>query len=91
MLISRRRAYKDLFEGEIAENADETTALPLQTIHVNPSVSPYTGTMDPIPVDKFSKHVQKMHANDDYLFSEEYNVSVMSREVAAPSYDGGAL
>ena len=33
--------------------------------------------MDPIPLDKFKDHVQKMHANDDYLFSEEYNVSVM--------------
>lgn len=39
------------------------------------SVMPAVGTMDPIPVLHFKAHVNKMHANDDYLFSEEYAVS----------------
>lgn len=33
------------------------------------------GTLEPIPVSHFKAHVSKMHANDDYLFSEEYAVS----------------
>ena len=31
--------------------------------------------MDPVPVKDFGKHVNHMHSNDDYLFSEEYSVS----------------
>ena len=33
------------------------------------------GTLDPIPVDQFARHIVQMHSNDDYLFSEEYSVS----------------
>ena len=34
----------------------------------------YPGSISPIPVKEFKEHVQKMHSNDDYLFSEEYSV-----------------
>ena len=51
--------------------------LALQTIHTNPSVSPYSGTMEPIPLAMFKDHVQRMHSNDDYFFSEEYSVSAI--------------
>lgn len=76
----RKRALKDLFGGVIAEPADSqqlatATAIPMQPVFINPNpVSPYSGTMEPIPVDKFKDHVHRMHSNDDYLFSEEYNV-----------------
>ena len=33
-------------------------------------------TRDVIPVMDFKEHVRKLHANDDYLFSEEYSVSL---------------
>ena len=39
-------------------------------VHVN-----FSGTINPVSVDDFKDHVQKMHSNDDYLFSEEYSVS----------------
>ena len=32
------------------------------------------GTHEPIPVEHFSDHVKNLHANDDYLFTEEYAV-----------------
>ena len=35
----------------------------------------FTDSIQPIPVKDFKEHVQKMHSNDDYLFSEEYSVS----------------
>ena len=33
------------------------------------------GNVHPVQVDNFKAHLQKMHSNDDYLFSEEYGVS----------------
>jgi len=36
---------------------------------------PVAGTLKPIPISEFGTHVKRMHANDDYLFSEEYTVS----------------
>ena len=71
----RRRAYKFLFEGEIAEGSGQQQGVQMQPVFINPHpVSPYSGTMEPIPLDKFKDHVERMHSNDDYLFSEEYNV-----------------
>lgn len=75
----RRQVLKEMFGGEIAEPVDNqeqgATAIPMQPVFINPhTVSPYSGTMEPIPVEKFKDHVQRMHSNDDYLFSEEYNV-----------------
>ena len=74
--MCRRRAYKSLLEGEIAENSGtHRLGLPLQPVMINPmTVSPFSGTMEPIPLEKFKDHVERMHSNDDYLFSEEYNV-----------------
>ena len=40
-----------------------------------PCLLPVAGTLKPIPVSAFGTHVKRMHANDDYLFSEEYTVS----------------
>ena len=34
-------------------------------------------TGDVIPVMDFKEHVRKLHMNKDYLFSEEYSVSVL--------------
>ncbi len=34
----------------------------------------HAGSIQPIQVEDFKEHVHKMHSNDDYLFSEEYNV-----------------
>ena len=34
------------------------------------------GTLVPIPVEEFAEHVKKMHSNDDFMFSEEYLVSI---------------
>ena len=36
----------------------------------------YRVTLQPIPVTEFSNHVDKMHADSDYGFSEEYAVCV---------------
>ena len=36
---------------------------------------PAAGTLQPVPVPEFADHVNHLHANDDYLFSEEYSVS----------------
>ena len=33
------------------------------------------GTHEPITVREFPEHVKRMHANDDFLFTEEYHVS----------------
>jgi len=33
------------------------------------------GTHEPVPVPEFAEHVRNLHANDDYLFTEEYAVS----------------
>jgi protein tyrosine phosphatase len=72
--VLRRRAYKFLFEGEIAEGSGQQQGVQMQPVFINPHpVSPYSGTMEPIPIDKFKDHVERMHSNDDYLFSEEYN------------------
>ena len=61
----------------IAEIPDSPNTIQMQPVIVNPNpVSPYSGTLEPIPLDKFKEHVQRMHSNDDYLFSEEYNVSI---------------
>ena len=50
----------------------------MQPVFVNPNpVSPFSGTMEPIPLNKFKDHVERMHSNDDYLFSEEYNVYII--------------
>ena len=78
--VARRRAYKSIFEGEIAESPPgQTQGLQMQSLFINQqTVSPYTGTMEPIPLDKFKDHVERMHSNDDYLFSEEYNVCILS-------------
>ena len=32
------------------------------------------GTHEPISVEEFADHVRMLHANDDYLFTEEYTV-----------------
>ena len=73
--LLRRRVYKALFEGEIAENSGSHERVQMQPVLVNPHpISPFSGTMEPIPLDKFKDHVERMHSNDDYLFSEEYNV-----------------
>ena len=32
------------------------------------------GTFEPVPVKDFPEHVKRMHANDDFLFTEEYAV-----------------
>jgi netrin-G3 ligand len=71
----RRRAYKSLFEGEIAEtSATMRQGIQMQQVIINPQpISPFSGTMEPIPLEKFKDHVERMHSNDDYLFSEEYN------------------
>ena len=75
MYVLRRRAYKFLFEGEIAEGSGQQEGVQMQPVFINPHpISPFSGTMEPIPLDKFKDHVQRMHSNDDYLFSEEYNV-----------------
>ena len=37
--------------------------------------SPTVGTLQPVPVRDFADHVKFLHANDDYLFTEEYGVS----------------
>lgn len=31
------------------------------------------GTFEPVPVRDFPAHVQHLHANDDFLFTEEYS------------------
>ena len=36
------------------------------------------GTHDPIKVANFPNHVRNLHANDDYLFTEEYSVRWLS-------------
>ena len=36
------------------------------------------GTHEPVPVEDFPNHVRNLHANDDYLFTEEYAVSAFS-------------
>ena len=79
-LLLRRHAYKSLFEGEIAANSDnQPHSIQMQPVVINPHpVSPYSGTMEPIPLDKFKDHVERMHSNDDYLFSEEYNVRAIT-------------
>ena len=76
LCLCRRRAYKELLGGEIAESADHGQ-VEMEAFHADPphTISPFTGTMEPIPLDKFKDHVVRMHSNDDYLFSEEYNVS----------------
>ena len=76
LCLCRRRAYKELLGGEIAEPADHGQ-VEMEAFHADPphTISPFTGTMEPIPLDKFKDHVVRMHSNDDYLFSEEYNVS----------------
>ena len=33
------------------------------------------GTHNPVPVENFADHVRRLHANDGYLFTEEYSVS----------------
>lgn len=43
------------------------------------SFSCIAGTLQPVPVPGFADHVNHMHANDDYLFSEEYSVSIRIR------------
>ena len=43
--------------------------------------SPTVGTLQPVPVRDFADHVKYLHANDDYLFTEEYGVS--SRTISA--------
>ena len=40
---------------------------------------PRTGDMEwvtagPCPADKFAEHVRRLHANDNYYFSQEYEV-----------------
>ena len=47
------------------------------------SSSSTAGTFESIPVSAFGTHVKRMHANDDYLFSEEYNVSEEPKPVVA--------
>jgi len=42
---------------------------------------PTVGTFQPVPVRDFPNHVKYLHANDDYLFTEEYGVS--SRTISA--------
>ena len=74
--IYRRRAYKSIFRGEIA-SAPSDENIPLEGIQITNlhTTAPFSGTMEPIPLDKFKDHVERMHSNDDYLFSEEYSVS----------------
>jgi len=70
----RTRYYKPLIEGVVA--LDRSQELQSLTIIQNTeSVKPYAGTLKPIPISEFGTHVKRMHANDDYLFSEEYTVS----------------
>lgn len=38
------------------------------------------GDVHSVEVDDFKAHVQKMHSNDDYLFSEEYSVSFLTHK-----------
>ena len=75
LCIYRRRAYKNIFGGEIA-NAPSDENIPLDSIQITNlhTIGPFSGTMEPIPLDKFKDHVKRMHSNDDYLFSEEYSV-----------------
>ena len=68
--IFRRRRYTkhDLYTGEVAYTESENVVL-------NPvAPQPYLGTFQPIPVTEFKNHVNKMHADSDYRFSEEYAV-----------------
>lgn len=37
-------------------------------------ISP-VGTHEPVSIEEFADHVKMLHANDDYLFTEEYTVS----------------
>ena len=61
------------------EVAKTETALPLLTVQVSHTLTPYMSTTDPIPLESFRDHVQIMHANNNYLFFEEYNVSMEMR------------
>ena len=38
---------------------------------------PVAGTHEPIPIEEFADHVRMLHANDDYLFTEEYRVHTL--------------
>lgn len=38
-------------------------------------------TDDPIAIEDFADHVRLLHANDDYLFSEEYLVCHQKDEI----------
>lgn len=40
------------------------------------------GTHDPVPIEEFADHVKMLHANDDYLFAEEYTVSYFTENMA---------
>ena len=63
-----------MYGGEIAEAPDNPNEI--RMIENPTAISAYSGTLEPIPLDKFKEHVEHMHSNDDYLFSEEYNVSI---------------
>ena len=36
---------------------------------------PVAGNTSSIPVEEFAEHVRQLHANDNYLYTEEYAVS----------------
>ena len=83
----RHRAYKSLFEGEIAGSPGQHEGVVMHPVLVNPHpISPFSGTMEPISLDKFKDHVERMHSNDDYLFSEEYNVCLSFPTPYLPHY-----
>ena len=63
------------------ERIEDKTATALQTIQVNHAVTSYINTMEPIPLEDFKHHVHSMHANNNYLFVEEYIVSMSSRSL----------
>lgn len=47
----------------------------MQRLHL-PFTNLYVaGTQDPVRVADFPRHVKNLHANDDYLFTEDYSVS----------------
>jgi len=69
--VSRTSESKDIVTGAVALSDVDQTVL---SIIPNPLAKEYhAGTLQPVPVPGFADHVNHMHANDDYLFSEEYS------------------
>ena len=54
------------------ERIEDKTAKALRTIQVNHAVTSSINTMEPIPLEDFKHHIHSMHANNNYLFVEEY-------------------